>query len=241
MAFYQDISKYYDYIFPAGEEQLEFLRKEAGKPPKALLDIACGTGGYSIPLAREGYDMTAADIDAAMVQAVEQKLGGSNTGVKSIKAGMLDLAEKLNNRFDLAFCIGNSVVHLDNAAEIQQFFKTAKSLLKTGGEFVIQIINFDRVLHKQVTELPELTNPEAGLAFKRYYRYDPTANKIFFRTILTVKEGTFENEIPLFPLLSEEAANMLKIAGFEKVELFGDFTGKSYDRENSFMLVIKAY
>ncbi|MDP4181321.1 MAG: class I SAM-dependent methyltransferase, partial [Bacillota bacterium] len=59
MGFYDEISKYYDYIFPSFEEQLRFINDIAGEPPRSLLDIACGTGSYSIKLAKKGFDITA--------------------------------------------------------------------------------------------------------------------------------------------------------------------------------------
>ena len=184
--------------------------------------------------------MTAADIDAKMVKALNNKLLNHDIKIRSIQAGMLELKEKLHARFDLAFCIGNSLIHLDGKDEIQTFLKSAKQLLKKEGNLIIQIINFDRVLLKDITELPAVTNDEIGLAFERYYRFDKEKNIIFFRTILTVDDKKIENKIPLFPLLSEDAVEMLGEAGFKKVRLFADFNGNDFDKYNSYMLVLQA-
>ncbi len=240
MGFYRDISHYYDYIFPTGKEQVEFICRTAGSPPKNLLDIACGTGGYSIELAKAGYAVAAADIDAAMVEGLKSKLAGHEHKVSCVKAGMLELKDEIHSAFDLAFCIGNSVVHLNGEDEIRRFFKTARELVIKGGSFIVQIINFDRVILKNVRELPVLTNDEAGLRFERYYRYEKDSNTVYFKTILTVGNDRIENEIPLFPLLAEDAVNMLKGAGFERVEQFGDFLGNEFEKDNSYMLVLRA-
>lgn len=175
MSFYKEISDYYDYIFPTGKEQIDFISRNAGNPPKSLLDIACGTGNYSIELAGMGYEVMATDISVEMIKQLESKI--SNLGyniykIKCMQAGMLDLAEKLHEKYDLAFCIGNSVVHLNGKGEIQAFFKSVKMLLKEGACFVLQIINFDRILSKGVKELPAITNEEVGLKFERYYHFD---------------------------------------------------------------------
>jgi 2-polyprenyl-3-methyl-5-hydroxy-6-metoxy-1,4-benzoquinol methylase len=240
MSFYQDISHYYDYIFPTGKEQVNFIREAAGSPPKTLLDIACGTGGYSIELARLGYEVTAADIDPAMVMGLKSKLVNQDFKINCIQAGMLNLEKEIHSRFDLAFCIGNSLVHLDGKAEVQEFFKSVKKLLKKEGKLVIQIINFDRILNKSVKELPVIKNDDIGLVFERYYRYEEHKNKVYFRTVLTVEDKRIENEIPLLPLLSQQAENMLKDAGFRNVKFFADFTGNEFEKDNSFMLVISA-
>jgi glycine/sarcosine N-methyltransferase len=240
MSFYKEISDYYDYIFPTGKEQLNFIREIAGNPPKALLDIACGTGGYSLELARLGYNVAATDIDAAMLEALKKKLPENAENVICIEAGMLELAEKLQTKFDLAFCIGNSIVHLNDKDEIQKFLSSTKKLLNNDGSLIIQIINFDRILLKNVKELPVIRNNEIGLTFERFYRFDKDMNKIFFRTVLTVDDKRIENEIPLLPLLSEDAAEMLKGAGFNKVRMFGDFKGSEFDKYSSYMLVLLA-
>lgn len=241
MAFYEDISKYYDYIFPSGQEQVKFISEIAGKPPKALLDIACGTGGYSLELAAKGYELTAADIDAKMVERLKEKTALLRQSIKCIQAGMLELQNSLKEKFDLAFCIGNSVVHLDGEDEMLAFFKSVRQLLKKDGSFILQIINFDRVILKDIKGLPPIKNEEVPLLFERYYRFDRERNRVFFRTVLSVEGKRIENEIPLSPLMCDDAVEMLKAAGFNKIKLFGDFNGNEFDRYNSYMLVIRAF
>lgn len=242
MDFYHQIAKYYDDIFPAGKAQLEFLASIAGRPPKSVLDIACGTGTYSLELARLGYSVTAIDLDANMIDILKKKSGllDLNKRVEALQGNMLQLPEWLNSSYDMAFCIGNSLVHLDGAQEIEKFFIDIKNLLVERGHFAIQIINYDRVLNGKVTSLPTIENHEQDLKFHRLYRYDKETNRIFFKTILEVKGQVLENEIPLYPLLSEEMDQLLKGAGFKEIQQFGDFQKSRFQKDTSFALVIDA-
>lgn len=240
MGFYEEISKYYDYIFPTGEEQVKFLKEVAGNPPKAVLDIACGTGGYALELARQGYNVTASDLDAEMVRQLSQKVQESEFTISFLQSNMLELQKKLSDKFNLAFCIGNSVVHLENLLQIKDFLVNAKKLLEADGSLVIQIINFDRILLRDIKSLPTIEDKDIGLTFERNYNYDKQNNIIFFNTKLSVEEQIFENEIPLYPLLQDELVDAVTEAGFKKVKLFGDFNGNEYDKYNSFMLVLWA-
>lgn len=43
MTFYDDISNYYDSIFPVSKDTVEFIKRSIGEPPESVLDIACGT------------------------------------------------------------------------------------------------------------------------------------------------------------------------------------------------------
>lgn len=240
MAFYQDISKYYQFIFPAGDEQVRFLKEVAGHPPKSVLDIACGAGEYSVELAKLGYQVTASDIDQEMIKQLETKVKEMDCPLKMLKADMLELNSLLNDKFNLVFCIGNSVVHLENLEQIRQFFRKARLMLETDGSLVVQIINFDRILLKEIKALPLIENKDIGLTFERYYNYDKEKNIIYFQTKLSVDGKIYENEIPLYPLLQDEITKAASEAGFKKIKLFGDFNASEYDKYNSYMLVLWA-
>jgi len=240
MGFYEEISKYYDNIFPIGDEQIRFLKEVLGTPPKSVLDVACGTGGYSLELAASGYDVTAVDLDAEMVNQLGVKVIKEGQSIKSLQANMLDLESKLTGKFNLAFCIGNSIVHLENIHQIKGFLSSTKKLMETDGSLVLQIINFDRILLKDVKSLPTIEDKKLGLSFNRNYSYDKQENTIYFKTKLSVDGKSFENEIPLYPLLQDELVEAVTDAGFKKIKLFGDFNGNGFDKYNSFMLVLWA-
>lgn len=241
MSFYQEIAKYYDLIFPMDMVTVEFISRIAGNQPKEILDIACGTGGYSIELGKLGYHVTAVDLDSQMVENLKTKVSNLDFKVKFLQANMLDLNNKLEkNSFETAFCIGNSIVHLDSLAQINDFFIQVKETLKSGGSLIIQTINYDRVISKSIKSLPTIYNKMARLSFERLYRYEKEQNKVYFKTVLSVDNQSFENEIPLYPLQYDDAMKMLKLAGFKEIQCFGDFEGKHFDKESSYMMVFHA-
>ncbi|HEX9063001.1 MAG TPA: class I SAM-dependent methyltransferase, partial [Clostridia bacterium] len=228
MGFYEEISKYYDYIFPVSNETVEVIKNIAGNPPGSILDVACGTGGYSIELDKYGYDVTAVDIDRKMIESLREKTNISGGKVKFLQANMLDLNGKFcENTFETIFCIGNSLVHLESLNEISSFFNNTKEILKNDGSLIVQVINFDRVISKGVKSLPTIYNADIGLKFERFYQYEESQNKVYFKTILSVDNQKYENEIPLYPLLYDDAKRMLLNSGFKQIEFFGDFAGSS--------------
>jgi len=241
--FYESIAKYYDDIFPAGKAQVSFLAKIARQPPKSILDVACGTGTYSLEMAKLGHFVTAVDLDAKMIELMREKILANHLDerVRPIHGNMLALRQILNSRFDVAFCIGNSLVHLDGQEEISIFFKDIKQLLASNGHFVTQIINYDRVLEKNIKSLPTIEVKDKNLKFHRLYRYDNRINRVFFKTILEVEDNVTENEIPLYPLLSEDMKTLLQNAGFTNIEMFGDFQKTEFHRDSSYALVVTAY
>lgn len=243
MGFYEQISKYYDYIFPAGEQQIEFITNTVGSPPKSLLDVACGSGGYSVALSKAGYSVSAIDLDDKMVEMAIAKKQKEGLDINVVACDMLDISKKFGeSSFDLVFCIGNSIVHLGSKEDILDALKQMRYSLKPGGKLIIQIINFDRVFKYSISSLPSIENDEIGLKFVRNYNYDEKKGLIKFNTLLTVNEPTgkeeFENSIELLPLMSDNMMELIKKAGFRNVDFFGDFENSKYSVD-SYMLVVK--
>jgi len=52
----------------------------------------------------------------------------------------VEVAKKLNLKYDLIFCIGNSLVHLDGEKEIEMFLEETKKLLADRGSLIIQVL-----------------------------------------------------------------------------------------------------
>jgi SAM-dependent methyltransferase len=241
MTFYDDISAYYDSIFPMSKDTLEFLKNSIGESPKAILDVACGTGAYSIELDKMGYDLTASDIDKKMIETLRQKIKSAHSKLKFLQADMLNLHEKFEDgTFDAIYCIGNSIVHLESLDQIEKFILDAHKLLAHNGVLIFQIINFDRVISKDVKSLPTIVDEAASLKFERFYNYQKDIDKITFKTILSIKDKIIENEINLIPLMHDEAVSFLKEAGFKEIKAYGDFKKNDFDKENSYSLVIVA-
>lgn len=241
MAFYDDISKYYDSIFPISKDTVEFIRSAVGIPPKAVLDVACGTGGYAMELDKYGYNLTAVDLDSKMIQELSKKTNNLGSKVKFLQADMIDLLDKFERAtFEAIYCIGNSLVHLDSLRQIRDFFIDVRKLLVENGAFIFQIINYDRVISKDIKSLPTIVNESVPLKFERIYDYEKSRNKIIFKTILSVPNKTIKNEINLTPLMHDKVIFLLKDAGFKEINTYGDFGKNIFDKNNSYSLIVEA-
>jgi SAM-dependent methyltransferase len=241
MAFYKDISSYYDSIFPVSKDTVDFIRNSIVNPPKSVLDVACGTGGYAIELDKLGYSLTAVDLDDEMIRKLSSKTKDTESKVVFLQANMLNLYEEFSGaKFGAIYCIGNSLVHLQSLAQIQSFFVGIRELLEREGVFIFQIINYDRIISKGINSLPTIINEAVPLSFERYYNHVEESQKIIFKTILSVENKKFENEVELTPLMYDDAITMLRNAGFSEINAYGDFKGNNFDKNSSYSLVIEA-
>jgi glycine/sarcosine N-methyltransferase len=232
MDFYESISQYYDLIFPADTQAVAFLASKTG-PRSRILDIACGTGSHSLALAGQAREVIGVDLDPAMIRAARAKARACGLQVEFRVMDMLSMAESLEAGFDMLFCIGNSLVHLETSEQIASMLRDCRALLKPGGALVVQIINYDRILAKGETSLPTLRDESAGLEFLRFYDLDRQGDAVIFRTELRVgkagRRRVIRNRIHLRILKSAQLLDMIEAAGFGDAELFGGFDGRPFD------------
>ena len=116
---------------------LNILADEMGmsKPDISILDIGAATGGYSIPLWQEGYDVTA-------VELVKHNLGmlkAKGTGVKAYQGNALKLKRFEDDSFDLTLLFG-PMYHLKTRDEQLQALKEAKRVTRTGGYILVAYV-----------------------------------------------------------------------------------------------------
>jgi len=125
--------------------------------------------------------------------------------------------------FDAVLCFGNTLVHLLSADRILKMMDGVNQVLKPGGKFLVQILNYDYILDENITELPLIETE--NIRFIRKYLIDEGNPLIGFQTELVLKkEGkSVRNETPLLALRSEELKRFLSQAGFRNAELFSNF------------------
>ena len=98
--------------------------------------------------------------------------------------------------------------------------------MKFNGFFIVQIINYNRVIEKNIKNLPTIDNEK--VKFVRDYEYDKSIGKVDFITELTIKEANLniKNNIKLLALTKIEIQKFLGEIGFRNIEFYGDFEGR---------------
>lgn len=237
--FYSSISTYYSEIFPYKPAQLKFVKKQLGQiGNKKVLDIGSATGELSYQLAKEGAEVTGIDLNPDLI--AQAKKSKRHPGLHFQAGDMLDLTSDFQPKsFDAVLCFGNTLVHLLSADRIQKMMEGVSQVLKSGGKFLLQILNYDYILDEKVTELPLIETE--NIRFIREYIIEENEPIIKFQTELVLKnEGMSVNNItPLLALRSEELKRLLSLSGFKNVELFSNFKEETYGG-NHLPLVVSA-
>ncbi len=218
----------YDYIFPLKAETLAFLIQTLQKG--RVCDLGCGSGSYAIALAEKGFKVDAFDLSENLIQL----------GSKKAKTGLPLRFQTMNmcdfsavDKYDGLYVIGNTLVHLSQP-DVKSVIEKIGKALKKDGHGVIQIVNYDRVIRKNITELPKIENPPYSM--ERHYEIKPKA--VAFTTILRYKDNIQKNTIDLYPLKYTDLLSFLKAAGFIDINCYGAFDFTPFDIDTSQSLIV---
>jgi 2-polyprenyl-3-methyl-5-hydroxy-6-metoxy-1,4-benzoquinol methylase len=235
--FYTSISKYYSEIFPYQPAQLQFVKNRVGElNNKNILDIGCATGELAFQLAGNGAKVTGIDLNEGLLQ--QAKTTKIHPNLCFQPGDMLELESDFQpGQFDVVLCFGNTLVHLPTVELIQQMLNGVFTVLKHGGQFLLQILNYDYILGESITELPLIETE--NIRFIRKYRFEENTPLVRFQTelVLKMENKSVLNETPLFALQSAQLTGLLQNAGFKEIELFSSFKIEPFGG-NHFPLVV---
>lgn len=222
MTFYQTLTPYYDEIFPANEKQINFIVSYLQKG-SSILDVGAGTGNVAHALVEKGFAVTAMEPEKTLATKIREK-AAVYEGIFSVNTFGMQQIENVHGVFDGIYCIGNTLVHLDNTKEIFNFIRASYEKLKANGKLIIQIVNYERVLDGG--DFQFLVIERKHFSFKRNYTIE--GEKVLFTATLNVDDKELSNSILLYPITKKQLLSMLKECGFCTVETFGNFKKEAY-------------
>ncbi len=137
------IVKYYDLAFGiSGEAELEWYLEKVRESGGPILDLCCGTGRFSLMLAKQGYEVTGVDQSDGMLNQFRNKLRTQPTDVqKRVRIENQKMSDfNLGMKFKTVICCDAFFHNLTVEDEINCLRSIAHHLLP-GGCFVFNIHN----------------------------------------------------------------------------------------------------
>ena len=237
MAFYDEIADDYDVMTGSGERSsiaAEFLSELVARfPIKSALDVACGTGLYTIGLAKMGIRATGTDVSTAMLDQARRHAQQAAVRADWACAPMQELAAKLSQRFDAVLCMGNSIPHLLTDADLDASIAGFTHMLSPGGIIVLQLLNYARIMSRR--ERIVGINRQADQEYVRFYDFLPGLLQF---NILEINWGGREVEhrlhsTQLRPYVMEELRDALLRHGCQDVHAYSGLQFAPFDRDDS--------
>jgi SAM-dependent methyltransferase len=223
--------------------------------PGRVLDLACGAGRITLPLAecgaevREDFRITGIDSSAPMIGRARERLAGQHAAIRdAVTFGEGDMRDfDLGDTFDLIVLGFNSFAYLHTIEDQLACLASIRRHLAPGGHFALDLIvpQFAFLAEAQVNPPPirlEMDHalPEKGIAgyFRscadRYDASTQTISSTYFYEIHHVdgRQERTTKRLDWHMYYPNELQLLLGQAGFSVVERFGSydrtpFTGRS--------------
>ena len=147
----------------------------------AVLELGCGTGRVSLPIARAGHPLIGLDSSASMLDRFRAKLGAEAADVRGrvtlheTDVREFDVAPPSGaNGFELAIAPFRVMQHMTTVDDQLQFLATVRRHLAPGGRLAFDVFNphFDKMTADRTAETEETEELELadGRTLRRTFR-----------------------------------------------------------------------
>lgn len=134
-AFYDSLQS--DVMYEQRAGYIARLFKKYDRLPTHLLDVACGTGGFSLQFAKMGMAVTAADPSPEMLSVAQKKASATDLDIMLVCQSARDT--KLPYAVDGAVCCLDSINHIIDKRELKASFRAVAAAVKDGGLFIFDV------------------------------------------------------------------------------------------------------
>lgn len=240
-----DDPRHYDALMGdyAGGAELQFYLHQAARAAGPVLELGCGTGRLTIPLAEDGVAITGIDLSEAMLALAERKARAAGVAIPWVRADFRDF--QLLTRFALAFIPINTFAHLAAREDQEAFLACVRRHLTPEGKLLIAYFNpslelLTRDPRRRYT-VGEYYHPDGSgrVIVTESHRYD-RASQINHLAWHYQQEGQPEQvrALPMRIFYPQELKSILYYNGFEVEAAYGDYDGAPFSGDASHQLLV---
>jgi SAM-dependent methyltransferase len=223
-----DNADLYDLIAPRDAAMEAFYSDAARQNGPRVLELACGSGRFAVPLAEAGLTVTGLDLSESMLERAREVAAERRVAVVFV-AGDIRNFDLGGRRFETVMIAANSIMHLLTADDFRAFFACVARHLAPGGKLLFDCFVPSARLLSRPGERQAMTtanHPELGeITIEETVDYDPVtqvADSTWFWS--TAAERDFHvTPLQLRQIYPKELPLLLEANGFRLAERFGDF------------------
>jgi len=210
----------------------DFYLALAGKEPKRILDLGCGTGLLSDAYAALGHAVTGVDPAKAMLDVARQKPNGARIEWVQSPAQ----AFRCEQQFDLIIMTGNAFQVFLEDEDILATFATMRRHLAPDGMIAFETRN-------PAIDWPALWNRDTdldigGRAIRQSRRILKTGNsRVSFETRYALADRTLVSTSELLFLSRPDIEERLNASGLRAETVYGDWQHEPFDEAVSHEMV----
>ncbi len=246
-------ARFYDWEYARHTQDIPFWLELARRYGSPVLELACGTGRLSLPLARAGHRVLGLDLSAEMLRLLRAKLRQEppevRRRVQPIQGDMTDFIVEEPVR--LAFLPFSSFFHLHTQKQRLGCLRCAYRALAPGGAFLIDL-QTPRVMEQQVAtdrleEIKYEVNPDTGCPTQALHQrlvqdrkaQRTTCRHVYVEELPNGRARRYEFVQEYAWIHPEEMVRLFTRAGFRDPKVCGGYGLRPF-RERSYRMIFLA-
>jgi len=230
---YRD-GRVYDAMNRAMTSDLAFYLSEAKAAKGSVLELACGTGRLTIPIAQGGVEIVGLDSSPSMLSHARAKAEAANVRVEWVEADCRNF--ELGRKSALIFLPFNSMQHLHEHSSLEALFRCVRTHLAEKGRFVFDVFNPSiSILNRDPKDRRlerEFEDPYSGekVSLDVSMQYDDVSqvNRVLWYFSREGDPDFRVEELPMRCFFPQELDLLVRWGGFQIENKFGSFERKEF-------------
>ena len=227
---YRDFAFVYDKLMDDVDYEgwinyIEQIIKNENAQVKNILELACGTGNITIPLAKKNYDIAGIDISDEMLNVARSKGEEQGIDLVLLEQDISELDFDVTN-LDCVLCACDGFNYITYDEDLMNVFSKTHELLKEEGIFIFDISSFYKLSTVLGDNMYGENREDISYMWQNYFDDEQNLVEMELTFFVADENGKYDKheERHLQRAYTEEILDMLEEVGFTDVKVYGDFT-----------------
>lgn len=220
-----------DDAFRRAADDIDQVLALSGNDPRHVLDLCCGPGRHTIPLAQKGLEVTAVDFSAFLLDRAREHARAAQVTPEFVRADMRSFVRP--NTFDAVLNLYTSFGYFEDRHDDERVLTNIFESLRPGGTAVIDVVGKELQGRRsdRITDLPD-----GSTCVQRIQVVDEWTT---LKSEWFVVRGDSARRYRFTHRLYSgfELRTAMEATGFE-VSLFGDFAGNEYGPQSLRLIAV---
>jgi len=202
-------------------------------PGAAVLDLCCGVGRHSLELARRGFQVTGVDRTAAYLEEAGRRATQEGLEIEFVQDDMRSFCRP--QAFEAVVNYFTSFGYFASEGEERQVLENAHVSLRPGGALLLDMMGKE-ILARVFRERD--WREEEGMLILEERTLAPDWSSLGNRWIILKDGEQREVTVTTRQYSAGELSKLLRDAGFDRVDVYGDLSGAPYDMAASRLIAV---
>jgi SAM-dependent methyltransferase len=201
---------------------------------ESILDLCCGPGRFTVPLALRGFAVTGVDRSPFLLGKAREHAAGQNADVEWVQQDMREFSRP--GAFDVVLNLFTSFGYFEDENEDLAVLRNMHASLVPGGKLLMDLSSKEWV--GKVFQPVHAEEVEDGSILVERHRIEDGWERIVNEWILIRGESVERFHFTHRLYSGRELRDRLDTAGFTDVRLMGGLDGRPFDHEAERLVVL---